>query len=211
MKIKICVPVIGKTFSKFLKNLDRVQENFPMVELRVDEIKNLSEKDLLVIRKRTTKESILTSRKTAIIIKALDLKFDFVDVEFSLFPELNLSKDHKSKVILSFHDYEKTPSLKKLTEIVDNMRKFNVGVLKIATMINCDEDIKTLFKILLNKKENEKIIVIGMGEKGQVTRIIGPLLGSFLTFASSEFGKSAPGQIDINMMKSTYKLLVTNH
>ena len=209
-KIKICAPVIGETLKEFLENLDQVQEISDMVELRVDKIKNLSEKDLALIKKRIKKEVILTSRRKDIILKGLDMKFDFIDIELSLISSLNLSKPDKTKIILSFHDFKKTPTLQELTLITNHMRECNVGVLKIATMVNEDQDINNLLKILLNKKKNERIIVIGMGNKGQITRILGPLLGSFLTFASTKYGKTAPEQIDINKMKNIYKLLVPN-
>lgn len=206
-KIKICTPVIGKTLKEFLINLDQVQEVSPMVELRVDKIKNLSEKDLILIRKKTKKEAIFTSRKKEIILKTLNLGFDYLDVELSLISNLDLSKKGKSKIILSFHDFKKTPNIEDLTILVDRMRKYDVEVLKIATMVNDDQDIDNLFRILLNKKKDEKMIVVGMGKKGRVTRILGPLLGSFLTFASTPFGKTAHGQIDINKMKKIYEIL----
>ncbi|VVA43650.1 3-dehydroquinate dehydratase [Candidatus Roizmanbacteria bacterium] len=206
-KIKICTPVIGETLKKFLKNLDQVQEISSIVELRVDKIKNLSVKDLVLVRKRTKKEAILTSRRKDIILKSLNLGFDFIDIDVSMINDLKLSRFKQSKIILSFHDDEKTPGIQELTVLVHHMREYNIEVIKIATMVNDDQDIKNLLQILLNKKKNEKIIIIGMGKKGQIIRILGPLLGSFLTFASTKFGATAPGQIDIDKMKNIYKLL----
>ena len=208
-KIKICTVVTGSNLKEFLKNLEKIQEISEMVELRVDHIKNLSENDLKLIRKKTIKEAIFTSRRKEIILKALDLGFDYIDVEFSLIEELKLSKFKKTKRIISFHDYKKTPNIQELTLTINRMRKCNVEVLKIATMVNDNQDIKNLFQILLNKKKNEKIIMVGMGGKGQITRILGPLLGSFLTFASTTHGETAPGQINIKKMKNFYKLLDT--
>jgi 3-dehydroquinate dehydratase-1 len=208
--IKICTPMIGETLKEFLKNLDQVQAISDMVELRVDGIKNLNEKDLQLIRKKTVKEAILTSMKKEIILKSLNLGFDFIDVDFSLINDLELLKTKQSKIILSFHDFEKTPDFKELTIIINHMRKCDIEVIKIATMVNKAQDIKNLLQILLSKKKGEKMIVIGMGKKGQIIRVLGPLLGSFLTFASTEFGSTASGQIDINEMKKLYKLLVPN-
>lgn len=206
-KIKICTPVIGKTLKEFLKNLDRVQEVSEMVELRIDKIKNLSEQDLKLIRTKTVKEVIFTSRRKEIILKALKLEFDYVDVDLSLIKELKLLKSKKTKIIVSFHDFKKTPGIKELTMIINVMRKYNAEVLKIAIMVNDDQDVKNLFQILLNKKKDEKMIVVGMGEKGKITRILGPLLGSFLTFASTQSGKTAQGQIDIMKLKKIYQLI----
>ena len=222
-KIKICTPVIGKTLKEFLKNLDQVQEISEMVELRVDKIKNLGEQDLQLIRKKTIKEAIFISRKKEIISKALGLGFDYVDVELETIEKepafakashlaLRASRDKsagkgKTKIILSFHDFEKTPDIKKLTLIINRMRECNVEVLKIATIVNNNRDIKNLLQILLNKKKDEKMIVVGMGKKGRITRVLGPLLGSFLTFASTQYGETAPGQIDIMRLKKIYKIL----
>ncbi|MCR4276902.1 MAG: type I 3-dehydroquinate dehydratase [Candidatus Roizmanbacteria bacterium] len=205
-KIKICVPVIGKTLNEFLKNLDKVQEASSMVELRVDGL-NLTQNDLILIRKRIKKETILTSRNKEIILSSLNLGFDFVDVDLLMMNDLKLSKNDRSRIIVSFHDHKKTPGINRLKLLVDKMRKFGSGVIKIATVINDDQDVKNLFQILLNKKENEKMIIIGMGRRGQITRIFGPFLGSFLTFASTPFGKTASGQIDINKMKKIYEIL----
>ena len=206
MKIKICTPVVGKTLNEFLKNLDQVQKVSEMVELRVDGL-NLTKKDLILISKRIRKESILTSRNKEIITNSLNLGFNFIDVDLSIISDLKLSKIERSKIIISFHDHKKTPGIKRLKLLVDQMRKFGSGVIKIATVVNNDQDVKNLFQILLDKKESEKMIIIGMGKSGRVTRIFGPLLGSFLTFASTKFGESAPGQIDIEKMKNIYKLL----
>ena len=203
-KIKICTPVLGKTLREFLNNLDQVQEVSEMVELRVDEIRNLNKNDLKLIRERTTKEAIFTSRRKEIILKALDLRFDFIDIDLPLIKNFDLPKQIKSKIIISFHDFKKTPDMFQLNAIVNKIRKLKVEIIKIATKVNNNQDIKNLFKILLNKKKNEKIIVVGMGKKGKITRVLGPLIGSFLTFASTPFGQSAPGQLEISEFKKIY-------
>ena len=181
-----------------------------MIELRVDKIKNLSENDLQLIRKKTIKEAIFTSRRKEIILKALDLGFDYVDVDLSLISKIKLPKELKTKIIISFHDYKKTPNIQELTLTINRMRECNVEILKIATMVNKTQDINNLFKTLLSKKQDEKMIVIGMGKKGQIIRVLGPFLGSFLTFASTQYGESAPGQIELEKIKNLYKLLVPN-
>ena len=210
-KIKICTPVIGKTLEEFLNNLDQVQGVSDIVELRVDKIKNLSKNDLQLVRERTTKQAIFTSRRKEIILNVLDLGFDFIDIDLSLIKDFNLPKKIKSNIIISFHDFKKTPDVNKLEAILNKIREFKPKIIKISTMVNNKQDVSNLFKFLLNKKVDEKIIMVGMGKKGKITRIFGPLFGSFLTFASTQRGESAPGQIDIEKMKDFYKLLVTDH
>ena len=210
-KIKICTPVIGKTLKEFLINLDKVQEISEMVELRFDDIKDLNQRNLQLIREKTIKEAVFTSRKKEIILKALDLEFDFVDIDFSLINNFNLSKPRKTKIIISFHDFKKTPSLILLKSIMKKMKQLKPYIMKFATMVDSDKDIRKLLSLLINKDNDEELIVIGMGKKGKITRVIGPLLGSFLTYASTPFGKTASGQIDLKKMQNIYKLLVTNN
>ncbi len=70
-------------------------------------------------------------------------------------------------------------------------------IIKIATHINSEGDIITLQNLLAESKEN--LILIGMGEKGAVTRIEFPKLGSKLTFCSAQLN-TAPGQISLEEM-----------
>jgi 3-dehydroquinate dehydratase-1 len=205
--IKICSVVTGSNLREFLKNLDKVQEISEMVELRVDKIKNLNEKDLELIRKKTTKEAIFTCRDNKIILRALDLGFNYVDIDFMLLNNFNLPKPKATKIIISFHDFKKTQSLIYLENIRKKMKRFQPEVMKFATMVNSEADINILLKLLLSKDRNEKMIVVGMGEKGKITRILGPLMGSFLTYASTQNGETALGQLDIKKMQNIYKLL----
>ena len=49
-------------------------------------------------------------------------------------------------------------------------------------------------------------IVFAMGQAGQISRILAKKFGAFLTFASlDETSASAPGQISIKQMKTTYR------
>ncbi len=47
------------------------------------------------------------------------------------------------------------------------MSHFKPDVLKFAVMINTQTDVKTLFQLLINKQENENMIVLGMGDQGK--------------------------------------------
>jgi 3-dehydroquinate dehydratase I len=205
--IRICSVVTGSNLKEFLKNLDRVQEISEMVELRVDKIKDLREKDLMLIRKKTLKESILTGRNKEINSKALEIGFDYVDIDFSLLNNLGKLKTKRSRIIISFHDFNKTPTLNSLKKLKKKMKQFHPDVMKFATMVNSEADINILLKLLLSKDRNEKMIVVGMGEKGKIIRVVGPLIGSFLTYASTNYGRSEQGQIDILMLKKIYQLI----
>ncbi len=207
MKPKICCVITGPTLNIFLSNLNKIQEIVDMVELRIDSIKNINQKDIATIRKNAKKECIFTCHNNNAVQKlALDLDFSYIDIDLN---EINTFEPKtKSKLILSFHDFKITPSLKKLESVKNNMKKFKPHIMKFATMVNSERDTHTLMKFLLAKKQNENMIVIGMGNKGQITRIISPLLGGFLTYASTEITKSAPGQIKVDTLRKIYTLIL---
>jgi len=218
--IKICIPVIGRNLEEFLENLNKIQKICDCVELRVDYIKNLKIKDIEVIKNEVKKEAIFTCRKKdeggkfagsekerlEILEKALELDFDYVDIELSSINQINLSaKNKEAKIICSYHNFKKTPDYKELEIIANQMREYKASVLKIATMSHNEEDNRKLFKLLLNKCKEEKMIVLGMEEVGKITRILLPLLGGYLTYANIDSSEIASGQINIEELENIYK------
>jgi 3-dehydroquinate dehydratase-1 len=228
--IRICAVVTGKTIGEFLKNLEEVQKIADLVELRVDCIDGFSVGDIDLIKSKTKKQAIFTCRKKeeggfftgaesermVILEKAIEVGFDYVDVELSsnsnvsfkdCFAALAMTTKKRAKIILSFHDFAKTSSLAELEEIKKQMKKYNPDIMKFATLVRDDRDSKILFQFLLNKQDDEKMIVVGMGEEGKLTRVVAPLLGSYLTYASNDYSISAPGQVDIIRLKKLYNEL----
>jgi 3-dehydroquinate dehydratase-1 len=84
------------------------------------------------------------------------------------------------------------------------MKKYQADIMKFATFVQDDADSKILFQFLFDKQDSEEMIVVGMGEKGKMIRVAGPLFGSYLTYASTDYSQSAPGQIDVSRLKKLY-------
>jgi 3-dehydroquinate dehydratase/shikimate dehydrogenase len=74
---------------------------------------------------------------------------------------------------------------------------------KIATFVNSWADNRRLME-LLSREWPKPAIVVGMGDVGQITRIIGPARGSFLTYAAVT-SVSAPGQLSVHEMLDVYR------
>jgi len=224
MNIKICTPVIGVTLDDFLSNLKKTQKISDFVELRTDYIQDFSEEDIETIRKETKVQSIFTCRKkeeggkfqgdekerVRILQKAIDSGFEHVDIELKTMKDNYFRLNKKVKLIVSYHNFAETPSYWDMQSIIYQMNELKPDILKIATMMHEEYESTKIYRLLTNKPHTEERIVIGMGEKGRMTRILGPLLGSYLTYASTQYGESAPGQIDINELKEIYKLLENN-
>ena len=215
--IKICSIVVGDSLEEFLDNLNKVQQVSNFVELRVDYIKDLSIEHLDIIKKHTIKENIFTCRSIkeggkfagnkedlkSIIYRANELQFNHIDIEISMLENINF--DNKNcKIIGSYHNFNNTPSYNELLNIYNNIKQYDfVDVVKIATNVINDNDNIELVKLLINRDKD--IIVLGMGEKGKIIRIISPLLGGYLTFASiNDNNISALGQISLNDLINIY-------
>lgn len=118
-----------------------------------------------------------------------------VDVEFKspLMPQVSkLAKSLQKIVVISFHDFEKTPSLDDLKKIASKAASYG-SIVKISTMVNSNEDVATLQRLLEFDLE-VPLCVIGMGSLATKTRVAFPSLGSCLTYGYLDI-PSAPGQL----------------
>ncbi len=103
-----------------------------------------------------------------------------------------------NKTIRSFHDYKRTPSFQMLDSKIRSILKRR-AIPKIATQVNTVADLYTLAR--LQKKYGSKVIVVGMGVLGLMTRLYNR---SLLTYAAvSKTTKTASGQLTVKEMKST--------
>ena len=104
-------------------------------------------------------------------------------------------------VIASYHNFDETPL--DLEAIVAQTFAAEGKIAKIATQVNRWDDNRRLLDLL--KPANPKpLIVAGMGDIGQITRIVAPSRGSFLSYAASS-RQAAPGQLSVKEMLETYK------
>jgi 3-dehydroquinate dehydratase I len=142
-------------------------------------------------------------RKTLLLV-AIDAGAAFVDVEVDApdgyREEIEARAGSRGcAVIVSFHDHEGTPDRQALDRVVSECFRKGADIAKIACMAHTGADNARLLGLLDDKR---KIVVIGMGEKGKITRLVAPLLGSPFTFASVASGKeTADGQIDHKMLQ----------
>ena len=106
-----------------------------------------------------------------------------------------------AQVIASFHDFAGTPF--DIDTVLDCACTGPAQIAKVATFVNSWTDNHRLLS-LLERERSKPVIVTGMGEIGQLTRIIGPARGSFLTYAASTTA-SAPGQLSASEMLDVYR------
>jgi len=107
----------------------------------------------------------------------------------------------KVKTIIAFHDFKKTPSKESIKRIIEQESRIG-DIAKVAFMPKSQQDVLNLINILMEKKPKARVIALSMGSLGAITRIIGPFLGSYLTYGSPVEGKEAgPGQLTVDQLQ----------
>ncbi|HTB07019.1 MAG TPA: type I 3-dehydroquinate dehydratase [Bacteroidia bacterium] len=221
LPFKICPVVRGSTIQLFLKNLKEAERISPLIELRVDTIKGFKEDDVKLLKKSTKAAAIFTCRHVseggefagdkkvqhAILKKAFQAGFKFVDIAYGNSMIKSLSSKEKKKLVLSYHSFQNTPSFKSLKATLKKMRKAKPAVIKMATMVKKEKDILILADLLSERKAAEDIILIGMGKEGMMTRILFPLMGSYLTYVAIGKDKIAPGLMTYKEMREIYNAI----
>ncbi|GIW63338.1 MAG: 3-dehydroquinase [Patescibacteria group bacterium] len=205
-----------------LKQAKDLEETAEILELRADYLKTLNKQFLAKFKKTVAKPVILTIRdkkegginnysleeKLRLIKTAQDLNYDLIDLEYRNYIRLNTEQKRiidKTKLILSWHNFSKTNSFNYLINLATKMKKEKPKIIKIAVMTNNNNDVNSVLKLQINI--NYPKIIIGMGEKGKLTRVSAFFTNCYLTFSSNNFNSSAPGQINIDTMIKIKQLL----
>jgi len=174
------------------------------------------EEALNAIKSGKTASAKTKLQKLSILQEAISLGADFIDIELAegkkaigQLKSLCARRGNKTKIIISYHDVKKTPSLAKLKEIFQSCAKEKPAVVKIVTYANDHEDnFRVLGLIPYARKHSQNIIALCMGEKGHISRIAGAKMGNFLGFAAlTPQGQSAPGQLTVGDMNALNKIL----
>lgn len=212
LKDKIAVVLVGKENENELIN---VLKDVKYVELRIDEfLRNFSEEEMIdwikKIRKIGENEIIGTVRwykeagenpfyigdkKRLDIYRKISDYVDLIDVEIkSKICEnvIEISKSKNKKVILSYHNFKKTPNYKILKKIVKRTKNKEADYIKIATKVNSQKHLFTLIKLTYDYSKKIKMIVIPMGVS-LIERFVLLSFGSTLSYVSL-FQKTGPNQ-----------------
>ena len=224
MTIKICVSVPPKTVAEALNLIEKAEnQRADFIEVRLDSLKKHKEladiahcsNTLLIATNRSTKcqGKFLGSEneRQKILLDAARNGFEYVDVELST-PKLsdiigNL-RGMGVKPIISFHNFDETPSSSQLNEILRREIESGADVCKIVTTARLFEDNLTVLDFVSKASKSARIVCFSMGDLGKPSRLLSPVFGAFFTIASLESGrKTASGQLTIQEMRTAYEAL----
>ncbi|HCO7564666.1 TPA: type I 3-dehydroquinate dehydratase [Escherichia fergusonii] len=232
----ICVPLLGKSLDELQNNARALAScGADIIEWRVDhfaevhnvakvlqtlgEIRQLLAETALLFTFRSKKEGGETEISDDAYFElnrqaALSGLTDLIDVE--LFNDENkvralVNDAHAAgvKVIMSNHDFHKTPAQEDIIYRLRRMQDLGADLPKIAVMPQSPQDVLTLLSATLTMKEKyatQPLITMSMGKIGGVSRVTGRLFGSAMTFGTVGQA-SAPGQIAIAQLREVMDIL----
>ena len=136
---------------------------------------------------------------------------DWLDVEMfrdqKVVSEI-VQKAHQKKllVVMSNHDFQKTPSQDEIEKRLLKQDQMGADVLKIAVMPKSKQDVFTLMNATLkvSQQTTKPLLTMSMGQLGTISRVATANMGGSLSFGM--IGEaSAPGQIDVTQLKQLLK------
>jgi 3-dehydroquinate dehydratase type I len=221
----ICIPIAAATTDAAILRMERAAPLTDLVELRIDRIPGAELERLLTARRTPV---IVTNRRreegggftgteeerVARLREAVRLGADYVDIETATDPALKAGLraaivGTSSKLIVSWHDFSVTPPLEFLKAKLKECMADDPAIVKIVThAVHTADCLRVLELIPYARQKSQAIIAFCMGRRGKISRIMAPLLGSTISYASMESEEaSAPGQMTIDQMREISRLM----
>lgn len=201
----ICVSIGRMTFPRLI----RVLSTIPFGEIRLDkntftiqEVEQIFAMPFTSIATCRPDTHTETERRQ-LLLAAIEAGASYIDISIEnggdfRQPLMAAAREHGCRVILSHHDYQSTPPLDSLKEIIANCFNQGADICKIACQVLNQADAARLLSLYDQPGiPPESLIALGMGDIGRITRIAGPLLAAPFTYAAFSDGmETAPGQLD---------------
>jgi len=232
----ICSPLVGRTRERVLAEAAAVIAKKPdVIEWRVDYFDAIGDTAVvlatgkalravagdapIIFTRRSSKEGgeriALDDEGVVRLYDAIGASgvIDFLDFEMSNDPEhvrrvVTAAHAGATRVILSHHNFGYTPGIEFIVQRFLEAERLGGDVAKVAVMPRDRADVLTLLAATAQAAAKSRIplISMSMGPLGAVTRMIGGVFGSSLSFAVGE-GSSAPGQMPIADLKAIYEII----
>ena len=217
MRYKTCVAIAENNPKKLATIVKSALKKSDFAEIRFDFLKPKDVPIALELMKKQLTRCVCTLRskneggkftgseneRKSIIKLIAEYNPFLLDVEFNALQKdkkfLKYMKNSKTKILVSWHDFKKTPKLENLNKKFRNMKKFS-NYVKIVTTAKTVNDAAKILS-LYNNVSKVNLIAFSMGEEARFTRILSLHMGSPFTYVS--LGKPiAPGQFSLDEIRS---------
>jgi 3-dehydroquinate dehydratase-1 len=189
------IAAIKKTGVDILEiRVDLLGADIPGLCVFIDKIKKTSGSPCIA----TVRETDENRDRRIDIFKAILPFVDAIDIEIDASISRQVISHAKGKtVIVSEHDFKKTPDIPHLERIVKKAESLGAHIVKIAAMAKNRRDVARLMTFSSLGKKN--LVAISMGDYGAISRVLAPVFGSLFTYGFT--AKSvAPGQMSVEQL-----------
>jgi len=227
----ICTPLVGRTAEAVLAELAAVLPKKPdLIEWRVDFFEGIGDTALVIETARALKAGageipILFTRRSTLeggekiaLLEADVVKLyeavcaarcvDMIDYEMcneaAHFARLReASRAAEILMVASYHNFKATPDAATLVDKFAQAERLGGDVAKVAVMPQGPQDVLTLLGATHTASQSVglPLISMSMGAYGSLSRMMGWVYGSTVTFAVGK-SSSAPGQVPIEELRS---------
>jgi 3-dehydroquinate dehydratase-1 len=208
----ICVSLKEKnseTCIRLIRKIDFAEIRLDKMDVGLEDVRDIfsSHPNLIATFRPTLRGE---KDRESLLLEAIEAGAAFVDIEIEskeTFKNALIKKalECGCKVIVSYHNFKMTPVREELEHLIDWCFDSGADLAKLACMVQSNTDNVRLLGLLSDTKPK---VVIGMGQLGKITRIVGPLLGSQFTYASlDEKKETAEGQINHILLRKILKSL----
>ena len=227
----ICTPIAADNFDSYLNLLQSAKNmGSDIAEFRIDYFKNItaevlknviSESELpLIVTNRNREDGGMFSSgeevRLELLETAIESKPSFVDIEVAIDREKRDNIIQKARIndvgiICSYHDFRHTPTQNEIFEIYSDINETGANVAKMVFTPVTDKDIRNILSVTERFSNNEMLFTIfGMRQKGQITRMLTPLLGACLTYCSLYNNPNNNlGQADLQSTRKYFDMMGT--
>lgn len=221
MVTKICVSIapediqsIGKQAAQaFELGADYVEIRFDFLkpeqlQSAIDAAKGIKGRAVFTIRSKEQGGKFSGSEQDRIkwLHKLAEQKPMLLDVELHTLQDHDQLTDflesQKAPLLVSWHDFQKTPSNDRLADVLSEMRIYSNYVKMVTTAKDVEDSLRLLE--LYDTATGLHPIYFAMGEAGVVSRVLCTVIGNApFTYASLEKAV-APGQLTVKQLRKLY-------
>ena len=196
----ICVCIAEKSAESIVAALDRLD----FAEVRLDAIEEPAQVVRNLFSHPSAKVATMgawseSNDRSELLEAAIEGGAEFADIDLATSPQvlarsISIAKQHRCQVIVSHHDFERTPDATTLDAIVNRCFDAGANIAKIACLVHGSDDCERLLALLVR---HSNVLPVTMGDQGKAARLLALMRGVPFMYASYAPGKeTAPGQID---------------
>ncbi len=234
-KVLVCLTLTCKDDMDYINTLKQIKKkSFDILELRLDYYQFFLNKQRVItllsyIRKKNLKPILLTFRSLNegglhhiddndykdIYLEVMSYHLcDMIDLEIKKDKIMNyelIDYAHQQgiKVLMSYHNMESMDKMSVLKDYAEQMEVLGADVIKLVCNPRCKKDVTDMICLCMQLSSTLScyVVCISLSKLGKVTRIIGAMIDSCMTYVTLNQSNSL-GQINID---DIYKYLEVSH